>query len=178
MDDVALRGTLEDARAMIGYETAPVTADVPIERGLVLAFASIIEDPNPCYWDPELSVRLWGFEIAPPTLIVAVFSPLRWTPDWMATMNPGTIARSLVPLPGDTLINVSTTQTYRRPLRVGDWLSRTERLDNVSPEKKTALGVGHFVTTTMSYRDQHGDLVSEGTNVLLRYTAGESEGAR
>jgi acyl dehydratase len=162
-------GTLEDARAMVGYTSEPVKADVPVERGLVLSLLAILEDPNPSYWDPEYSKALWGHEIAPPCLLTAVFTALRWSP--RADTNPGTIARSVVPLPGSMLINVSSTITHHRQLRIGDWLSRAETLVEVSEEKRTRLGVGHFVTTRMRYVDQDGGDVAYGTNVLLRYSA-------
>jgi len=160
-------GTLEDARALIGYAGKPIKADVAIDRSLVLSLLAIIEDRNRSYWDPEYSRAMWGHEIAPPCLLTAVFTALRWSPGNNA--NPGTIARTVVPLPGTMLINVSSSVTYHRQLRVGDWLSRAESLVDVSDEKQTRLGVGHFVTTRMTYIDESGDEVAYGDNILLRY---------
>lgn len=159
-------GSYDDAVAMVGHRTEPETAQVPIELGQVKAFAALLEDPNPCYWDPAVSQRIWGAQIAPATLVMASFSPLRWHP----TERPKAILSTLVPLPGTSIINVASTQRYHRPIRVGDRFTVTQELISVSPEKRTRLGAGHFVTTRATYTDADGDVAATNENTLFRFT--------
>jgi len=53
---------------------------------------------------------------------------------------------------------------------VGDRLMLDETIADVSPAKTTGLGRGHFITTAMVYRNQHGDEVARHRNVLFRYS--------
>jgi hypothetical protein len=46
------------------------------------------------------------------------------------------------------------------------------KLDNVSEEKKTRIGKGHFITTTQSYRNQRGETVGKEIRVVLKYKSG------
>jgi len=45
-----------------------------------------------------------------------------------------------------------------------------EELVSVSPEKKTRLGVGHFVQTLETFRRQDGTVVAKNRNTLFRFT--------
>jgi hypothetical protein len=163
-------GTYEDGLKYVGFTTPLMKADVPLDLSVAYAHLGVLADDNPCYWDPNLSQELWGHRIAPSALLLALFAPLRWSP------NPsglGMFARMSLPLPGTTLINVETEEFYFRPLRVGDWLSRTETVVTISPEKVTSLGAGHFVTTRMDYYADDGERVATGTNTLFRFTPSE-----
>ncbi|PWJ27062.1 putative OB-fold protein [Branchiibius hedensis] len=57
----------------------------------------------------------------------------------------------------------------RRPLVVGDRITVTERLTEITPEKKTALGPGRFVTTSRTYTDEGGEVVGIQRWRLLRF---------
>ena len=46
----------------------------------------------------------------------------------------------------------------------------TAHLAPVSPEKRTRLGIGHFVETLETYRRQDGDVVATSRNTLFRFT--------
>lgn len=160
-------GTYEDARAMIGTSTPPTRSMVPIELGLVRTFAGLVEDANPCYWDPAVSEEIWGAQIAPHGLLRSMFCLPRWTPE-KAVSVPAAFSRT-VPLPGRSLINVESGQTFHRPLRVGDWITLTETLDDVSEAKNTRLGTGHFLYTSQRYTDDDGEEIATGYGRLLRF---------
>jgi acyl dehydratase len=84
-----------------------------------------------------------------------------------------------VPLPGDTVVNISVDYSYLRPVRVGDRLRMVEELIDVSPEKTTRLGTGHFVTTSATFSVPAGaaadEVVATQTNVLFRYRSGAGD---
>jgi len=48
-------------------------------------------------------------------------------------------------------------------------VSVTSRLESISSEKRTALGVGYFVTNLLTYRDQHGEIVAEMRFRILKF---------
>jgi uncharacterized protein len=54
---------------------------------------------------------------------------------------------------------------------VGDRLSFQEEIAEISPEKTTRVGAGRFVTSTITYRNQGGEIVSRQNNTLFRYFA-------
>lgn len=173
-------GAWDDAVALIGYETEISRAEIPVELGVMQVLAGLVEDGNPEYWDEGYSTALWGHPIAPAAIVQAIFCELRWHPSGStenrgAGIPLGTIARSLVPLPTNTLINAGVDHTFHRPFRVGEWLRVTETLVSVSEEKQTGLGAGYFVTTLCKYFDDDDELVAEGLNTLFRYTARENE---
>jgi uncharacterized protein len=74
-----------------------------------------------------------------------------------------------IPLPGLLPINIATDVEFFRSVRVGDVLHMTDRLISVSDEKSTRLGIGHYVTSEMEFRDQRSELLARATNVIYRY---------
>ena len=85
-----------------------------------------------------------------------------------------------VPLPGDTIINISTDSEFFRPMKAGDRLTVEEEVVDITPEKRTRIGIGHFITTQSTFRNQHGELAARNRNVLFRFTAAatSAEGSR
>jgi len=158
-------GSYQDALAMVGVAAEPIHAEVPVEIGQIRALAALVQDPNPCFWSDACSTDLWGVQVAPSAILVALFQPYRWHPEREPVLPFG----ARVPLPGPTLINARTENTFHRQLRLGDRLSVVERVQAVSPRKRTRLGVGHFVTTTADYRDADGKVIAEGVNTLFRF---------
>ncbi|MFI1567931.1 OB-fold domain-containing protein [Streptomyces sp. NPDC020490] len=58
---------------------------------------------------------------------------------------------------------------FARELVPGDHVSVEEVVESISPEKKTGLGVGRFVTTVKTYRDQGGEVVATQRWRTLRF---------
>lgn len=163
------RGSYEDALAWVGQEREVQFAEVAVNWPMVKVFAALVEDGNPSYWEEERARQVWGGIVAPPGMLHVWLMELQWRPDGAGSPYP---LCAMVPLPGDTLINTRTRTVFHAPMRLGDQLNMTERVESVSPEKATRLGRGHFVTTLARYRNQRGGLIAEHTNVLLRYESG------
>jgi acyl dehydratase len=73
-------------------------------------------------------------------------------------------------LPGTTFINATNEAEFPLPIVEGDRLTVVEEVLSVSPEKRTKLGVGHFVETQDTYRRQDGAVVARNRNTLFRFT--------
>ncbi|MBT8341739.1 MAG: acyl dehydratase [Desulfatitalea sp.] len=161
-------GTYEDARAMIGHHGKVAFAESEINWPAIKLFCSATEDSNPSYWDPDFAKEQWSGIIAPPGMMMTFMLQLLWRPEG-ARATP--FLAFDVPLPGDTLINVSTEAEFVKPFKVGDHINAYDTLADVSAEKETRMGVGHFVTTVTTYRNQTGEVVARNTNVMFRFTA-------
>lgn len=162
-------GTYEDALRMVGATTEPRTAATPISGARIQLFASLVRDGNRAYWDAEFAREHWGGLLAPPALLMGWLIP----PPWQPGGRPPAAALSLrVPLPGTTFINAANDVEYLQPIIEGDRLTAVEELVSVSPEKRTRLGIGHFVETLETYRRQDGAVVARSRNTLFRFTPG------
>jgi acyl dehydratase len=163
--DIAV-GTYEDAVAMIGY-TAPTRFGVaPVNLAMARHFAAMVHDANAAFWDEEFAQAHWGGWIVPPAMLMTWVMSLEWEPGGAL---PVPLLTARVPLPGSTFVNASNDTEFFQPVRVGDVLNVTEELVDVSAEKRTALGAGHFVTTCSTFGRQDGVTVAKMTNVLFRF---------
>ena len=165
------KGTYEEGLSWIGREVTRV-APYAINQAQIGYYCALIEDKNENYWDPAVAKARFGSPLSPPGLLLTWLFPLPWLPTGRPEHGP--VLALEVPLPGSTLINVATDTTFHSPMRVGSTLQATERVVTVSPSKKTALGVGHFVTTVAEVSDDSGVLVATNENVLYRYEASAS----
>ncbi|OBH52530.1 MaoC family dehydratase N-terminal domain-containing protein [Mycobacterium sp. E2479] len=164
-------GTYDDALRMVGTKGEPRTAATAVSAARIQLFAAMVRDPNRSYWDPDFARLHWGGLLAPPALLMGWLIAPPWTPG-------GRKAASLialrVPLPGTTFINAANEVEFPHPIVEGDVLTVVDELVSVSPEKRTRLGIGHFVETLETYRRQDGTVVATCRNTLFRFTPGAS----
>ncbi|MBL4583706.1 MAG: MaoC family dehydratase N-terminal domain-containing protein [Pseudomonadales bacterium] len=162
-------GTLEEARTWIGKKTPVKFNETDVNRPMIQFYAAAVEDANPSYWDEEYAGNAHGGIISPPGMLMA------WsmTPDWNPMRPKSQKSQSTfdLPLPGTTLINVSTESEFFRPMRIGEILNSDSEIVSISDEKKTRLGIGHFIVTQATYRSGAGEIVATNTNTMFRYIA-------
>lgn len=159
-------GSYEDALKWIGYAHPRRAGELPVEKSAVQLLAGMVEDSNPSYWDEDWAIRTWGAVVAPPAQLQTWVIPLPWKPEGADTH---IALASQVPLPGRSLINVTTDVTYERHARVGETVYVEERVTAVSPAKTSRVGTGHFVTTQATYSGTDGDVIAIYTNTLFRF---------
>lgn len=165
-------GTYEEAKAMVGTTTPVRFGEVDVNVSMIRHFAAMTHDANAGYWDDKFAEEQWGGVIAPPGMLMTWLIPIEWKPGGGV---PVPLLTAQVPLPGDTFVNASNDAEFYRPIRAGDHLNVVEELAEVSEAKRTALGIGHFVTTVSTYRRQDGEVVARTTNVLFRFTSEEDD---
>jgi acyl dehydratase len=164
-------GTYEDALRMVGAQGEPRTAATPVSGARIQLFAAMVHDGNRSYWDAEFARERWGGLLAPPALLMGWLIPPPWEPSQQESARPPAASVVLrVPLPGTTFINAANDVEFLQPIVEGDLLTLVEELVSVSPEKRTRLGVGHFVETLETYRRQDGAVVATCRNTLFRFT--------
>jgi uncharacterized OB-fold protein len=166
--------TYEDRlRAFVGRELAPTTAGQdPVNVAMIRHWVEAMEDPDPVYLD-EQAARATGRPdvVAPASMMQA------WTMrGYAATVAPGrgrTVGAELTETLAEggytSVVATDSEYEFHRELVPGDHVSVSETVESISEEKRTALGVGRFVTSLRTYTDQHGEVVATQRWRLLRF---------
>lgn len=170
------RGTINEAKDWIGRKGDTHYSAEPVSPSMIRFFASMVEDGNPTYWDEEFADDVWGGICAPPGMMLTLqFQPM-WSPE---ETNEGkeTVSIADVPLPEqfDSIINTQTETIVHEPIRAGMWLNWETEIVDVSEEKETMLGEGHFVTSKTYIRNERGTLLAEDINSMLRFDESTGE---
>ncbi len=164
-------GACEEGRAWIGRKTEVRACEDEVNWQAIKYFCALVRDGNPNYWNADEARRRHGAIISPPGMLMVWLMPLPWRPE--GRVEDAMIA-TMAPLPGNTLINVSTDSEFFVPMKVGDRLTVQEEVLDVTPEKNTSLGRGHFLATLATVRNQNGAVVATNRNVMFRFTAAQN----
>jgi uncharacterized OB-fold protein len=124
------------------------------------------------YHDEEAAKRsVHGGLIAPPTMLQA-WTMQGYRPPGSAATNQDRLMAILDDHGYTSIVATNCDQEYLRDVRPGDRLTLTSVVESVSDEKRTGLGVGHFITSLMSYRADDGELVATQRWRLLKFKPG------
>ena len=165
-------------QAVIGKPTGsgkPAVATDPVNQPMIRHWAYALEDMNPVYLDPEFAAKSrFGSIVSPPAMLQT------WTmapPKISGILERGGIPIEITTNPlaffeeagftGSVATN-SEFEIERYP-RLGDVITSTTVIEDISDEKKTALGTGHFVTWVTTYVDQQGEVLGRQRFRLLRF---------
>jgi len=138
---------------------------------LIRHWCETIEDGNPLYAD-EGYARSRGFRglVAQPGMLICTLTmPYRWP--WPEGYRNQRLIhfylKEMLELPVGILANYEAW--YYEPVQIGDRLSTTVRLQNISGWKRTRLGEGYFTTIETTYYNQHDTVVSRSFTHLFSY---------
>src|SRR3954451_2162114 len=171
---------LDKLRSFVGQSTgAPFAAWDAVNQAMIRHWCDAVGDTNPVYTDVgAAAASVHGQIVAPPTMLQA------WT------------MKGLVPPPSEgsgaqdelmglldeagftSVVATNCDQEYERYLHLGDELTGESVIEDVSPEKRTGLGVGHFVTTRTDFKDQNGELVGSMRFRILKFKPPEKVEAK
>jgi len=154
---------------------APSVARDAVNQAMIRHWTDAMGDTNPVYVDEE-AARATGRDgvIAPPTMLQA-WSMRGLVPPSASTGSSGGFPKLLAELETagfSSTVATNCEQTYHRELRIGDVITTSDVIENVSDEKQTALGRGHFVTSRITFTDQDGEVVGEQMWRILRFIPG------
>ncbi len=122
---------------------------------MIRRWCDVMGETNPVYTDPVWAARsVFGGVVAPPAMMDVFDKPgLIFHRD---VDNPQTaVLMALEGIGCTSTVAVNSELEYGRYLRLGDLVHSTIELEDVSDEKRTGLGTGHFVTSR--YRFFVGD---------------------
>lgn len=116
-----------------------------------------------------------------PAAMLQVWTMKSYT-DKMSGVDPSPTWTDLIAILDDagftSVVATDSDMEFFRELRPGDHLQVSEVVEAISEEKKTGLGVGHFITTLKTYRDTDGMVVGTQRWRTLRYRPAEKAVAR
>lgn len=176
-DNTNAEDLMKTLRAFEGTsDGAPGSCPYPVNIAMIHQWCDAIGDRNPAYLDAEYATGSErGTLIAPPVMLQA------WT---MRGLRPSTPEeREYAARAGDrksvlqtldaagftSVVATNCEQEYFRELVPGDQLTHEVQVESVSPEKKTGLGVGHFVTQLYSFKDAAGEVVGTMRFRILKF---------
>lgn len=155
-------------------------AQDPVNVPMIRHWVEAMGDASPVHLSDE-AARATGRDgvVAPATMVQA------WTMRGYArTVDPAPAAggfAELVALLGEggytSVVATDSELDFLRELVPGDHVSVEEVVSDISPEKKTGLGVGRFVTTVKTYRDADGEVVATQRWRTLRFKPAEKTAA-
>jgi uncharacterized OB-fold protein/acyl dehydratase len=148
----------------------------PIDEAMIHHWCEAIGDQNASYLDPEFAkTSIHGGIVTPPTMLQAWTMPglQPRTQSDESTKNASSDEKSVLQVLDEagftSVVATNCEQEYFRYLKPGDRLTHDVEIESVSPEKRTGLGVGHFLTQLYKYRDANGELVGQMRFRLLKF---------
>jgi uncharacterized OB-fold protein/acyl dehydratase len=139
----------------------------PVNLPMVHHWCQALGDTNPAYLDEEwAATSRRGHLIAPPGMLQT------WTMDAPRDVAPGSndeVLKRLDAAGYTSVVAVNYEHEYLRELRHGERVSVRSMAEDLSPEKKTALGPGVFTTVKHEYTTDDGELVGIGRMRLLKF---------
>jgi acyl dehydratase len=166
---------LAHLRGMIAAKTPPEAARDAVNAAMIRHWCDAMSDANPVYTDPDVAAKsVHGGIVAPPAMLDA------WTMPGLPGRRAGPGLNPLRALDAAGFTSVIATNSeheYVRYLRLGDLLHAHNELVDVSEEKQTALGRGHFVTSRTSYRTADGNEVGRRFFRILKFRPGTARAA-
>src|SRR3954453_9147469 len=170
----------EQLRALVGTKGPVQTARHPITVTAIADWCDAMGDGNPLYVDEEAATKSrHGGLVAPPATLDIWDRPgLPAQPRWRPPGKPpaedprSQVLRLLEEAGFVGVVAVNSELEIVRYLRPGDVLQNTQVLEDVSEEKQTALGTGHFVTTRQRYETVDGEHVGDLLFRILKFRPG------
>jgi uncharacterized protein len=166
---------LATLRGYVGQSGPALVARHPVNTAAIADWCDAIGDANPSYVDEGFAARSrHGALVAPPASLdvwdragLPAQSAARWGDD------PRSAVIRLLEEHGFVgVVAVNSELEIVRYLRVGDLVQNVQSLEDVSPEKQTALGSGHFVTTRHRYTTASGEHVGDLLFRILKFRPG------
>ncbi len=146
----------EEARALIGKESEPVTGEVTAKD--IRRFCYAVGDLNPLYLDEEFSKRSgFGGTMAPP-----MFFDIPTAPEFPQDelKEDGMPRRGLMPRSKATRTMAGGSEVeFFKPIRAGDRITRVSNIADIY-EKEGRSGTLVFTVYESRYTNQDGDLVA------------------
>lgn len=161
------------AQEWVGETGVTYFAHEPVNSAMIRLYASMVEDGYPAYWRRDLAERIWGGVPSPPGMLTVWRRPLLWRPDERSAEEQELFARIPFPAEKDTILTVSVDTTFERQVFENEWLNWRDRITDITEEKATDLGRGHFITGETVYCNQQGERVATNTKTIFRYASNE-----
>lgn len=165
-------GFLTQVRALIGKSGVAQVARHPVNAPAIADWSDAIGDGNPVYTDADFAASSVHGAIVAPAVTLDIWDRAGLLAA-RATDDPRAQTINLLESRGFTsVVAVNSELEIVRYLRPGDELQNVQILEEVSEEKTTGLGIGHFVTTRHRYTTKQGEHVGDLLFRILKFRPG------
>jgi uncharacterized OB-fold protein len=159
---------LHEAQAFVGGPPGQTRVGRdPVNLPMVHHWCQALGDTNRAYLDEQWAASSRrGHLVAPPGMLQT------WTMDAPRDVAPGSndeVMKRLDAAGYTSVVAVNYEHEYLRELTHGERVSVRSMAEDLSPEKKTALGMGVFTTVRHEYTTDDGELVGIGRMRLLKF---------
>jgi acyl dehydratase len=169
MNERVPQALVEQIRPLLDQPSSPRRAPDPVNTAMIRHWCEALSDRNPVYLDAVRAAQtVHGGIVAPPAMLDA----------WILEPNPpgvvGEVLRRINDAGYTSVVATNSEHEYDRYLRPGDELTATTAVTDISEEKQTALGRGHFFTNTTELRSLDGESVGRVRMRILKFMPGTS----
>ncbi len=164
--------TTEMLQSLVGIESEVTKGTDEVCRPMIRHYCEVMEDANPLYRDDAYAkTSRYGEIIAPPTQVqVYTMNPL-----WPKVEREKNSMENLVDLLKEhgysSIVATAQVQEYFEPMKIGDDISYTLSVKEISPLKQTARGPGYFSTFLYTFLNQRNEVVCKQSFTILSYQA-------
>lgn len=160
---------IDEARTFLDGSSGPVRVGRdPVNLPMVHHWCQALGDTNPAYVDEDYArSSRRGELIAPPGMLQTWIMDAPRDP---ARPGPNDeVMRRLDEAGYTSVVAVNYEHDYLRELRHGERISVRSFAEDLSAEKKTALGSGYFTTVRYEYTTDDGEVVGIGRMRMLKF---------
>ncbi len=164
----------EQLQGFVGREIgAPDVARDSVNEAMIRQWCEALGDGNPVYTDAKAAkASVHAGIVAPPTMLQAWILPGIEMAQPMAAQKQDlqkTLHLLLDAAGYSAVVATDCQQEYHRYLKPNDRISATTVIESISGEKATALGIGFFIDTNTTFRDQDGETVGSMRFRVLKF---------
>jgi acyl dehydratase len=165
---------LEQLRSSIGGAVnAPLPARDAVNQAMIRHWSDAMTDFNPVYLDADYAAKSsHGDIVAPPAMLNAWGMPGLIPPEAASKQRGVQVYAELDAAGYTSVVATNSEHTYNRYLKLGELVHGSMSVVDVTAEKKTALGIGHFVTTRTEYTTASGEVIGAMTFRILKFKPG------
>lgn len=157
---------LQEARGFLGGPPGELRVGRdPVNLPMVHHWCQALGESNLAYLDEDFAAQTRGHLIAPPGMLQT------WTMDAPRSGSGSNdeVMRLLDEAGYTSVVAVNYEHDYLRELQLGERVSVLSSAEDLSEEKKTALGAGVFTTIRHEYVTDDGEVVGIGRMRLLKF---------
>ena len=166
---------LTQLRSQVGNTGDTITARDAVNQSTIRNWCDAVSESNPHYLNPEAAEEgPHGQIVAPPAMLQVWSMPgLIMGQQPQRSKDPSSATYAMLDEAGFvSVVATNVEYVFHRYLKLGDVISGRTKLVDVSEEKATGLGIGHFVTTETEYVDENDEPVGSMFFRILKFRPG------
>ncbi|MDG2334099.1 MAG: OB-fold domain-containing protein [Myxococcota bacterium] len=149
----------------------------PVNAAMVRHWCEAMGDGCGAYTDPvQAAASVHGELVAPPTMLQAwILGGVSMASGESDPRDKQKELHRLFDSKGFTgVVATNTEQEYTRYLKMGDEICAKTVIESISEQKATGLGIGYFINTRTTFRDQNDEEVGWLTFRVLKFEIAEA----